>query len=171
MQQDDIITYHMVDTECMTDNVIIFTVVSGLGFIIVCITLYWMKYTDIRSRNQCYSEQIYTELLYALTMVIVSGDEEQQAKANMTLAQIVNKVNLIAGTGVLSYLNAFLELQNSPDTDGKKSIKEHAILNALVFAIRKETRRPPSERVMKRKGFKFKFYMPVRHNGKEKNRD
>lgn len=159
----------MVNTEFMTDNMMILALVGGLSVVLLCLTLFWMKLADIRSRNQFYCEQIYSELLNALTMVVVLGDEEQQIKSNMALAQIVNKVNLIAGTGVLSYLNAFLELQNAPVTDMKKSAKQHAILNALVFAIRKETRRHPSERAMRRQGCAFKFYMPARNQEKGHN--
>lgn len=153
----------------MTDNIMILALVGGFGCILLCLTLFWMKLADIRSRNQYYCEQIYSELLNALTMVVVTGDEEHQLKSNLALAQIVNKVNLIAGAGVLSYMNAFLELQNTSGADAKKNAKQHAILNALVFAIRKETRRQPSERTIRRLGCAFKFYMPARNHEKGRN--
>ncbi len=147
----------------MTDTGIILSVAMGCGFLLLVIILFWMKNAEIRYTDRKYREGIYSDLLSAITMVMVSNDPPGTMKANRILAQKVHTVNLIAGEGVLSALSKLLELQNLPDTEETKRKREHEALQNLVLSIRKETKRQPVTPGRKDSGSFFKFYMPVHH--------
>ncbi|MBN1166772.1 MAG: hypothetical protein JXA44_06525 [Methanospirillaceae archaeon] len=147
----------------MTDTGIILSAIIGCGFLLLVITLFWMKTAEIKYTDRKYREGIYSELLSAITMVMVSNDPPGKVKANHILAQKVHTVNLIAGQGVLSALKTLLELQNIPDSEEIKRKREHAALEDLVFSIRKETKREPVAVNRKETESIFKFYMPVHY--------
>lgn len=151
----------------MTDNVVILSATIGSGLLLLCATLFWMKKTETGFTDRQYREQVYSDLFYALTMVMIAGEREEKRKANLVLARTVHVVNLIAGPGVLHALHEILKLENIPDTTEMKRKQEHAALQNLVFAIRKETKRRFLAGNQKETESYFKFYMPIRSQEQE----
>lgn len=120
--------------------------------------LAWMG--EIRKKERRLQIDCYSKLLNAITEVHISGDDEERLSiARLKLAMIVDQVNMIAGRDLLMHMNTLLELQNRGQA-GKDRNRERAILQNLMFAIRREIGCRDYNR-MKKENFSFKFYLPA----------
>jgi hypothetical protein len=120
-----------------------------------------IKGRECRNRENQIRQEEYSRLLSAITRVHLAGDEEPAlAQTRLALADQVHRMNLTAGYEVLVHLNALLELQNRTAGGERNPAKEHAVLQKLVRAMRREMKTGDIKRFDREK-FAFKFYLPA----------
>ncbi len=83
--------------------------------------------------------KVYSDLLHAITELNLAGNDPYKIDAaKRSIAHTVNRLNLIAGPGVLKSTNTLLDyLHEHPDQDFD-TLKLHNILNAIVTEARRE---------------------------------
>lgn len=141
-------------------------IVVTVGVIVVIaalsVTYLYAEGRELRLVRSRYRLKVYEELLHAVTDLNVSaGDVYKLNIAKKKLAYNLNRLNLVAGEGVLKQVNELLDFLNETPDGNFDVLKQLNILNNLIRAARKDLD-PASARSLEESGFRFRFYAPPR---------
>jgi hypothetical protein len=139
-------------------------IVVACGVIVVifafCITLIIIRRQERRSIESKYKMLVYSELLHAVTELNLAGDDQYKIDiAKKNLAYSVNRLNLIASSGVLKSTNDLLDFLNEHLGKEFDALRLHNILNSLVIEARRDLN-PDHARRVEDAQVRFRFFAP-----------
>ena len=137
-------------------------VMSGVVVIVVAFSLALMiiQREERRSIGSKYKMLVYSELLHAVTELNLAGDDQYRINiAKKNLAYSVNRLNLIASSGVLKSTNDLLDFLNEHSGKEFDALRLHNILNSLVIEARRDLN-PEHARRIEDAQVRFRFFAP-----------
>ncbi|WAC05176.1 MAG: hypothetical protein OS112_00695 [Methanoregula sp.] len=139
-------------------------IVVACGVIVVisafCITLIIIQRQERRVIESRYKMLVYSELLHAVTELNLAGDDQYRIDiAKKNLAYSVNRLNLIASSGVLKSTNDLLDFLNEHLGKEFDALRLHNILNTLVIEARRDLN-PDHARKVEEAQVRFRFFAP-----------
>jgi len=143
------------DTLIVTCGVIIIVVVLAITFLRLRSAERWMH-------ESSYKLRAYTDLLNAVTEInLAGGDSYKMDIAKKNLALTLNRLNLIASSGVLKSTNDLLDFLNEHKEKDFDTLRLHNILNTIVIEARRDLNPSHARRVEESK-VRYRFFAPVR---------
>ena len=141
-------------------------IVVTLGVVAVaCVICGAYVYSEAKARQLLQNRvklKAYENLLQAVMEINVAGDDQYAlGRAKRHMATTLNRINLVAGPGVLVHVNELLDFLNETGKGDYDVLKEKNILNTIVQAARRELD-PGSARVLEETHFRYRFYNPPR---------
>ncbi len=139
-------------------------IVVACGVIVVvsafCITLVIIRRQERHLIESKYKMLVYTELLHAVTELNLAGDDQYKIDiAKKNLAYSVNRLNLVASSGVLKSTNDLLDFLNEHLGKEFDALRLHNILNSLVIEARRDLN-PNHARRVEDAQVRFRFFAP-----------
>jgi hypothetical protein len=144
------------------DDVLIFT--CGIVIVIALVTVAFMKLrsAERRMHESSYKLKAYTDLLNAVTEInLAFGDSYKMDIAKKDLALTLNRLNLIASSGVLKSVNDLLDLFNESKDKEFDALRLHNILNTIVIEARRDLN-PSHARRVEESRVRYRFFAPAR---------
>jgi hypothetical protein len=144
------------------DDVLIFT--CGIVIVIALVTVAFMKLrsAERRMHESSYKLKAYTDLLNAVTEInLAYGDSYKMDIAKKDLALTLNRLNLIASSGVLKSVNDLLDLFNESKDKEFDALRLHNILNTIVIEARRDLN-PSHARRVEESRVRYRFFAPAR---------
>jgi hypothetical protein len=144
------------------DDVLIFT--CGIVIVIAFVTVAFMKLrsAERRMHESSYKLKVYTDLLNAVTEInLAFGDSYKMDIAKKDLALTLNRLNLIASSGVLKSVNDLLDLFNESKDKEFDALRLHNILNTIVIEARRDLN-PSHARRVEESRVRYRFFAPAR---------
>jgi len=140
-------------------------VITG-GFIIVVAVLAIMflqlRTAERRMHESSYKLRAYTDLLNAITEITLAGNDSYKMDiAKKNLALTLNRLNLVAGSGVLKSVSDLLDFLNEHKEKDFDTLRLHNILNTLVIEARRDLN-PSHARRIEESRVRYRFFGPVR---------
>ena len=109
-----------------------------------------------------YKLKAYTDLLNAVTEINLAGaDSYKMDIAKKNLALTLNRLNLIASSGVLKSVNDLLDFLNEHKEKDFDTLRLHNILNTLVIEARRDLN-PSHARRVEESRVRYRFFAPLR---------
>ena len=143
------------DTLIVTCGVIIIVVVLAITFLRLRSAERWMH-------ESSYKLRAYTDLLNAVTEInLAGGDSYKMDIAKKNLALTLNRLNLIASSGVLKSTNDLLDFLNEHKEKDFDTLRLHNILNTIVIEARRDLN-PSHARRVEESRVRYRFFGPVR---------
>lgn len=141
-------------------------IVVTIGVVAVaCVVCGAYVYSEMKSRQFLMNREklrAYEGLLQAVMEINVAGEDQYElGRAKRHLAVVLNRINLVAGPGVLRHVNELLDFLNETSRGDYDVLKEKNILNTIVQAARRELD-PASARILEESQFRYRFYNPPR---------
>lgn len=134
---------------------IVIVVIAGL-----CLALIIIQRQERRVIESKYKMLVYSELLHAVTELNLAGADQYKIDiAKKNLAYSVNRLNLIASSGVLKSTNDLLDFLNEHLGKEFDAIRLHNILNTLVIEARRDLN-PDHARKVEDAQVRFRFFAP-----------
>ncbi|MFA5237671.1 MAG: hypothetical protein WC362_07455 [Methanoregula sp.] len=143
-------------------DVFIFT--CGIVIVIAIVTTAFMKLrsAERRMHESSYKLKVYTDLLNAVTEInLAYGDSYKLDIAKKDLALTLNRLNLIASSGVLRSVNDLLDLFNESKDKEFDALRLHNVLNTIVIEARRDLN-PPHARRVEESRVRYRFFAPAR---------
>jgi hypothetical protein len=142
-------------------------VVVTCGVIVVicafCLTLIVIQRKDRQSMESRFKMLIYSELLHAVTELNLAGNDQYKVHiAKKNLAYSVNRLNLVASSGVLKSTNDLLDFLNEHMGKDFDALRLHNILNTLVIEARRDLD-PDHARRVEEAQVRFRFFSPPKN--------
>ena len=126
----------------MTDvisDIVVFTIGIVVAIAIVVAAFYKLRVAERRMHENSYKIRVYTDLLNAVTEINLSyGDSYKMDIAKKDLALTLNRLNLIASSGVLKSVSDLLDLFNESKDKEFDTLRLHNILNTIVIEARRD---------------------------------
>jgi hypothetical protein len=144
------------------DDVLIFT--CGIVIVIAFVTVAFIKLrsAERRMHESSYKLKVYTDLLNAVTEInLAFGDSYKMDIAKKDLALTLNRLNLIASSGVLKSVNDLLDLFNESKDKEFDALRLHNILNTIVIEARRDLN-PSHARRVEESRVRYRFFAPAR---------
>jgi len=142
----------------------LFVVVCGIIIIVVVLAVMYVKIraAERRMQENTHKLRAYTDLLNAVTEINLAGSDSYKLEiAKKTLALTLNRLNLIASSGVLKRVNDLLDFFNEYKDKDFDALKLHNILNSIVIEARRDLN-PPHARKVEESQVRYRFFGPVR---------
>lgn len=134
---------------------IVIVVISGL-----CLALLIIQRQERHVIESKYKMLVYSELLHAVTELNLAGNDQYKIDiAKKNLAYSVNRLNLIASSGVLKSTNDLLDFLNEHLGKEFDALRLHNILNTLVIEARRDLN-PGHARKVEDAQVRFRFFAP-----------
>jgi len=139
-------------------------IVGACGIIVVvvavCLTLIIIRREQRHLIESKYKMLVYSELLHAVTELNLAIDDQYKIdRAKKNLAYSVNRLNLIASSGVLKSTNDLLDFLNEHSGKEFDALRLHNILNSLVIEARRDLN-PDHARKVEDAQVRFRFFAP-----------
>jgi hypothetical protein len=137
-------------------------IMSGVVVVVVefSLALIIIQREERRSIGSKYKMLVYSELLHAVTELNLAGDDQYRIDiAKKNLAYSVNRLNLIASSGVLKSTNDLLDFLNEHSGKEFDALRLHNILNSLVIEARRDLN-PEHARRIEDAQVRFRFFAP-----------
>jgi hypothetical protein len=139
-------------------------IVVACGIIVVvvafCLTLIIIRREQRHLIESKYKMLVYSELLHAVTELNLAIDDQYKIdRAKKNLAYSVNRLNLIASSGVLKSTNDLLDFLNEHSGKEFDALRLHNILNSLVIEARRDLN-PDHARKVEEAQVRFRFFAP-----------
>ncbi|MCX6692838.1 MAG: hypothetical protein NTW33_12545 [Methanoregula sp.] len=139
-------------------------IVGACGIIVVvvafCLTLIIIRREQRHLIESKYKMLVYSELLHAVTELNLAIDDQYKIdRAKKNLAYSVNRLNLIASSGVLKSTNDLLDFLNEHLGKEFDALRLHNILNSLVIEARRDLN-PGHARKVEDAQVRFRFFAP-----------
>jgi len=139
-------------------------IVVACGIIVVvvafCLTLIIIRREQRHLIESKYKMLVYSELLHAVTELNLAIDDQYKIdRAKKNLAYSVNRLNLIASSGVLKSTNDLLDFLNEHSGKEFDALRLHNILNSLVIEARRDLN-PDHARKVEDAQVRFRFFAP-----------
>ena len=142
----------------------LFVITGGVVIVIVVLVVSFLKLrtAERRMHESSYKLKAYTDLLNAVTEINLSGgDNYKMDIAKKNLALTLNRLNLIASSGVLKSVNDLLDFLNEHKEKDFDTLRLHNILNTLVIEARRDLN-PSHARRVEESRVRYRFFAPVR---------
>ena len=137
---------------------------AGVAVIAVIIAVAYLnlKNAERRAHESSHKLKVYNDLLNAITELnLAGGDAYKMDIAKKNLALTLNRLNLIASTGVLRSTNDLLDFLNEHKDKDYDTLRLHNILNTLVIEARRDLN-PHHARKVEDAQVRFRFFAPMK---------
>jgi hypothetical protein len=144
----------------MIEDWIVWT--GGITVIVIVIVIMFLKLRDAERRmhENTHKLRAYTDLLNAITELnLAGGDAYKMDIAKKNLAITLNRLNLIASSGVLKSMNDLLDFLNEHKDKDFDTLRLHNILNTLVIEARRDLN-PSHARKVEEAQIRYRFFAP-----------
>jgi len=139
-----------------------FAIVVIVTVIAVAVAMLQLRSAERRMHESSIRFRIYTDLLNAITELnLAGGDSYKVEAAKKNLALTLNRLNLVASTGVLRCTNDLLDFFNEHKDKDYDTLKLHNILNRLVVAARRDLN-PVHAKQIEDSQVRFRFFAPMK---------
>ena len=142
----------------------LFVITCGVIIIIVvlAVTFLRLRSAERRMHESGYKIRAYTDLLNAVTEINLAGNDSYKMDiAKKNLALTLNRLNLIASSGVLKSVSDLLDFLNEHKEKDFNTLRLHNILNTLVIEARRDLN-PSHARRVEESRVRYRFFAPVR---------
>jgi len=144
----------------MPDDWIVVTCGVIVVVVAFCLTLIIIRREQRHLIESKYKMLVYSELLHAVTELNLAIDDQYKIdRAKKNLAYSVNRLNLIASSGVLKSTNDLLDFLNEHSGKEFDALRLHNILNSLVIEARRDLN-PDHARKVEDAQVRFRFFAP-----------
>ena len=146
----------------MPDDWIVVTCGVIVVVVAFCLTLIIIRREQRHLIESKYKMLVYSELLHAVTELNLAIDDQYKIdRAKKNLAYSVNRLNLIASSGVLKSTNDLLDFLNEHSGKEFDALRLHNILNSLVIEARRDLN-PDHARKVEDAQVRFRFFAPLK---------
>jgi len=138
--------------------------ICGVVIIVVVLafTFFKLRSAERRMHEVSYKLKAYADLLNAVTEINLAGtDSYKMDIAKKSLALTVNRLNLIASSGVLRSVNDLLDFFNEHKDKEYDTLRLHNILNTIVIEARRDLN-PSHARRVEEARVRYRFFAPVK---------
>lgn len=145
-------------------SVDVLIIICGIVIAIAIVSAAFMKLrtAERRMHESSYKLKAYTDLLNAVTEInLAYGDSYKMDIAKKDLALTLNRLNLIASSGVLKSVNDLLDLFNESKDKEFDALRLHNILNTIVIEARRDLN-PSHARRVEESRVRYRFFAPAR---------
>ena len=142
----------------------VFVIICGVIIVIVvlAVTFLRLRSAERRMHESGYKIRAYTDLLNAVTEINLAGNDSYKMDiAKKNLALTLNRLNLIASSGVLKSVSDLLDFLNEHKEKDFNTLRLHNILNTLVIEARRDLN-PSHARRVEESRVRYRFFAPVR---------
>jgi hypothetical protein len=142
----------------------LFVITCGVIIIIVVLAVTFLRLRAMERgmHESSYKLKVYTDLLNAVTEInLAGGDSYKMDIAKKNLALTLNRLNLIASSGVLKSVSDLLDFLNEHKEKDFDALRLHNILNTLVIEARRDLN-PSHARRVEESRVRYRFFAPVR---------
>lgn len=130
--------------------------------LIVAVSLLRLRSAERRMHESTYKLKAYTDLLNSITEINLAGTDTYKLDiAKKSLALTVNRLNLIASSGVLKSVNDLLDFFNESKDKEFDALRLHNILNRLVIEARRDLN-PSHARKVEEAQVRYRFFAPLK---------
>ena len=139
-------------------------IICGIVIAIAIVSAAYMKLraAECRMHESSYKLKAYTDLLNAVTEInLAFGDSYKMDIAKKDLALTLNRLNIIASSGVLKSVNDLLDLFNESKDKEFDALRLHNILNTIVIEARRDLN-PSHARRVEESRVRYRFFAPAR---------
>ena len=121
-----------------------------------------LRANERKMQEGSYKLRAYTDLLNAVTEInLAGGDSYKLEIAKKNLALTLNRLNLVASSGVLKGLSDLLDFLNEHKDKEFDTLRLHNILNNLVIEARRDLN-PDHARKVEESQVRYRFFAQVR---------
>ena len=146
----------------MLEDWLVVTAGVVIVVIAVTVTVIRLREAERRMHDSTYKLKIYTDLLNAVTEMNLAGSDAYKLDiAKKNLALTVNRLNLIASSGVLRSVNDLLDFFNEHRDKEFDALRLHNILNTLVIEARRDLN-PSHARRVEESQVRYRFFAPIK---------
>jgi len=147
--------------EVLSDIIIItFGIVVVVA--VVMAAFYKIRTAERRMHENTYKLKVYTDLLNAVTEInLAYGDSYKMDIAKKDLALTLNRLNLVASSGVLRSVSDLLDLFNQTGEKEFDPLRLHNILNTIVIEARRDLNPAHAQKVEESR-VRYRFFAPTR---------
>jgi len=139
-----------------------FAMVAIVTVIVVAIAMLQLRSAERRMHESSIRFRIYADLLNAITELnLAGGDSYKMEAAKKNLALTLNRLNLVASTGVLRSTNDLLDFFNEYKDKEYDTLRLHNILNRLVIEARRDLN-PAHAKKIEDSQVRFRFFAPMK---------
>jgi len=139
-----------------------FAIVVIVTVIAVAIAMLQLRSAERRMHESSIRFRIYADLLNAITELnLAGGDSYKMEAAKKNLALTLNRLNLVASTGVLRSTNDLLDFFNEYKDKDYDTLRLHNILNRLVIEARRDLN-PAHAKKIEDSQVRFRFFAPMK---------
>ena len=142
----------------------LFIVICGVVIVVVVLAVTFLKLRTAERRiyEVSYKLRAYTALLNAVTEISLAGtDSYKMDIAKKSLALTVNRLNLVASSGVLKSVNDLLDFFNEHKDKEYDTLRLHNILNTIVIEARRDLN-PSHARRVEEARVRYRFFAPTK---------
>jgi len=137
---------------------------SGIVVLVLIVAVVYinLRNAERRMHESTHKLRVYTDLLNAITELnLAGGDAYKLDIAKKNLALTLNRLNLIASSGVLRSTNDLLDFLNEHKDKDYDTLRLHNILNTLVIEARRDLN-PHHARKVEDAQVRFRFFAPMK---------
>lgn len=139
-----------------------FAIIAIVTVIAVAIAMLQLRSAERRMHESSIRFRIYADLLNAITELnLAGGDSYKMEAAKKNLALTLNRLNLVASTGVLRSTNDLLDFFNEHKDKDYDTLRLHNILNRLVIEARRDLN-PAHAKKIEDSQVRFRFFAPMK---------
>ena len=143
-------------------DIVIFTCGIVIVVAIVAFAFFRLRAAERRVHENSYKLRVYTDLLNAVTEINLSyGDSYKMDIAKKDLALTLNRLNLVASSGVLKSVSDLLDLFNESKDKEFDTLRLHNILNTIVIEARRDLNPSHAQRIEDSR-VRYRFFAPAR---------
>ena len=146
----------------ITSDVFVITCGVIIVIVVLAVTFLRLRSAERRMHESGYNFRAYTDLLNAVTEINLAGNDSYKMDiAKKNLALTLNRLNLIANSGVLKSVSDLLDFLNEHKEKDFDTLRLHNILNTLVIEARRDLN-PSHARRVEESRVRYRFFAPVR---------
>ena len=146
----------------ITSDVFVITCGVIIVIAVLAVTFLRLRSAERGMHESSYKLRVYTELLNAVTEINLAGSDSYKMDiAKKNLALTLNRLNLIASSGVLKSVSDLLDFLNEHKEKDFDTLRLHNILNTLVIEARRDLNPSHARRVEESK-VRYRFFAPIR---------
>ncbi|MFZ0182937.1 MAG: hypothetical protein WAL62_07345 [Methanoregula sp.] len=146
----------------ITSDVFVITCGVIIVIAVLALTFIRLRSAERKMHESSYKLRVYTDLLNAVTEINLAGSDSYKMDiAKKNLALTLNRLNLIASSGVLKSVSDLLDFLNEHKEKDFDTLRLHNILNTLVIEARRDLNPSHARRVEESK-VRYRFFAPVR---------
>ena len=129
---------------------------------IIAFVYFRLRAAERRIHENSYKLKVYTDLLNAVTEInLAYGDSYKMDIAKKDLALTLNRLNLVASSGVLKSVSDLLDLFNESKDKEFDTLRLHNILNTIVIEARRDLNPSHAQRIEESR-VRYRFFAPSR---------
>jgi hypothetical protein len=146
----------------ITSDVFVITCGVIIVIVVLAVTFIRLRSAERRMHESSYKLRAYTDLLNAVTEINLAGNDSYKMDiAKKNLALTLNRLNLIASSGVLKSVSDLLDFLNEHKEKDFDTLRLHNILNTLVIEARRDLN-PSHARRVEESRVRYRFFGPAR---------